>query len=568
MALTLLDSLGDWNPQLLRELKGRLKAPNVLVAVAISLLGQLLTFLYFFSYLPNSTSRSAGSAYCTGGDPNITVVYQCLRDAAGNIIIDWPRWWLEPFVFLSLIGIFALIVVGPYLLITDLAQEQRRGTLNLIRLSPQPIDKILVGKLLGVPILLYLVAVLAAPLHLWAGLSAGIPLGQILSFYLVLVASCGLFYSAAMLYSLTTTWLGILQALVGSGAIYIFLRSTDILLFRFSDGLPGPFNWLGLFSPATTIPFLEKSSPGMWIWLLGFSGANLEKLQWFHLPLGVNNLSSCIFLVLNYGLWTYWVWQSLRRCFRNPNTTLVSKRQSYGLILCLEVILVGFAFQDFSASSRLTSEGWLHSNFQLLFLNLLIFLGLMAGLTPQRQALQNWARYRRESSHRSRRLWSRTLVRDLIWGEKSPALLAIALNLAIAAAVIMPWVLLWPSGTDKGQMLVQLGLKLSLLLMYAAIVQLTVFMKNSRRVLWATGIMGAVILLPPILMVIGGRIELLSNLQFFAVFPLISLESVSATTVFLGFLGQWAITVGLTLLLVRQLRQAGASTSKALFVRS
>lgn len=180
MALTLLDSLGDWNPQLLRELKGRLKAPNVLVAVAISLLGQLLTFLYFFSYLPNSTSRSAGSAYCTGVDPKVTVVYQCLRDAAGNIIIDWPRWWLEPFVFLSLVGIFALVVLGPYLLITDLAQEQRRGTLNLIQLSPQPTGKVLVGKLLGVPVLLYLVSILAVPFHLTAGLSAGISLGQIL----------------------------------------------------------------------------------------------------------------------------------------------------------------------------------------------------------------------------------------------------------------------------------------------------------------------------------------------------------------------------------------------------
>lgn len=374
-----------------------------------------------------------------------------------------------------------------------------------------------------------------------------------------------------MLYSLTATWLGILQALVGSGAIYVFLRGTDIFLYRFGGGAPGPFNWLGLFSPATAIPFLEKSSPGMWIWLLGSSEASLEKLQWFHLPFGANNLAICLVLVLHYGLWTYWVWQSLRRYFRNPNTTLASKRQSYGLILCLEVILVGFAFQDFSASSRLTSEGWLHSNFQLLFLNLLIFLGLMAGLTPQRQALQNWARYRRESSHRSRRLWSRTLVRDLIWGEKSPVVLAIALNLAIVGAVIVPWILLWPSGTDKGQMLVQLGLKLSLLLMYAAIVQLILFMKNSRRVLWATAIMGTVILLPPILLFMlfmGSRIELLSNLQFFAVFPLISLESVSATTVFLGFLGQWAITVGLTLLLVRQLRQAGASTSKALFARS
>jgi ABC-type Na+ efflux pump permease subunit len=83
---------------------------------------------------------------------------------------------------LSVIGIFALIVIGTYLLISDLAHEERRGTLNFIRLSPQSPENILVGKLLGVPILLYLVAVLAVPLHLWAGLAAQISLMRILSF--------------------------------------------------------------------------------------------------------------------------------------------------------------------------------------------------------------------------------------------------------------------------------------------------------------------------------------------------------------------------------------------------
>lgn len=91
---------------------------------------------------------------------------------------------------------------------------------------------------------------------------------------------------------------------------------------------------------------------------------------------------------------------------------------------------------------------------------------------------------------------------------------------------------------------------------------------NATQPILSTHGLTKVILLPPILMVIGGRIEFLSNLQFFAVFPLISLESVSTTTVFLGFLGQWAITVVLTLLLTWQLRQAGASTSKGLFARS
>ena len=65
---------------------------------------------------------------------------------------------------------------------------------------PNSTLSILTGKLLGVPILIYLVAAVAVPFHLWAGLVANIALGEILSFYGVLAASCIFFYSAALLY--------------------------------------------------------------------------------------------------------------------------------------------------------------------------------------------------------------------------------------------------------------------------------------------------------------------------------------------------------------------------------
>jgi len=40
MKLNWIQQLGDWNPQLLRELKGRLKLRNLLIAAAISQLSQ------------------------------------------------------------------------------------------------------------------------------------------------------------------------------------------------------------------------------------------------------------------------------------------------------------------------------------------------------------------------------------------------------------------------------------------------------------------------------------------------------------------------------------------------
>ncbi|MEO0536501.1 MAG: hypothetical protein AAF215_21815 [Cyanobacteria bacterium P01_A01_bin.123] len=52
MFATLIDRLGDRNPQLLRELKGRLNWRNILIAVGLSLLAQLLVLLTFMSQLP------------------------------------------------------------------------------------------------------------------------------------------------------------------------------------------------------------------------------------------------------------------------------------------------------------------------------------------------------------------------------------------------------------------------------------------------------------------------------------------------------------------------------------
>lgn len=46
MMLNFIDRVGEWNPQLFRELKGRLKPVNVLLAVISSLLLQLVVFLY------------------------------------------------------------------------------------------------------------------------------------------------------------------------------------------------------------------------------------------------------------------------------------------------------------------------------------------------------------------------------------------------------------------------------------------------------------------------------------------------------------------------------------------
>jgi hypothetical protein len=55
--------VGEWNPQLFRELKGRLKPFNVLLAVGSSLLLQLFVFLYQLLNYPGDEYYLRGS-YC------------------------------------------------------------------------------------------------------------------------------------------------------------------------------------------------------------------------------------------------------------------------------------------------------------------------------------------------------------------------------------------------------------------------------------------------------------------------------------------------------------------------
>ena len=56
--LALIDKIGDWNPQLLRELKGRLKPFPVLIALVTSLATQLIVFLYQLREFPGDKTST------------------------------------------------------------------------------------------------------------------------------------------------------------------------------------------------------------------------------------------------------------------------------------------------------------------------------------------------------------------------------------------------------------------------------------------------------------------------------------------------------------------------------
>jgi hypothetical protein len=524
MLLNWLDRVSDWNPQLFREVKGRLNNRNVALATGTSVLGQLLVLSYLWLSLPSTSTYSYG----------------------------------QLFVWHSLVVLFALLVLGSYLLISDLAREERRGTLNFIRLSPQSAQSILMGKMLGVPILLYLAVLLSIPLHLWLGLSAEIPLIEILSLYAVLIGSCAFFYSGALLFSLVSSWFSGFQAWLGSGAILMFLCITHNKGINYS-----PTDWLNLFCPSVVLHYLVYRTDLEYNGDFSFSHPAMPNWEWFNIPLDATFASIVMFMLFNYGFGTYWIWQALNRRFHNPNATLISKRQSYLLTACFAEVSLGFALPSWS--NGYPSQPLFDNFLSLLSINLLLLVSLIATLSPHRQALQDWARYRQNKVS--------ALVKDLLWGEKSPAVVAIAINLVISCTIMMAWILCWPvgiEGSSRMQVISGLALTLNLLLIYATLAQIMLLMKSQWRAIWAAGTVVTVNLLPALIL------SLLSispehewgGLWLFTSSPWDALKSVSAMFVAQVILVEWTILGVLSWQLTRQLHKVGESASKALFANS
>lgn len=554
MFMSWIDRLGDWNPQLLRELKGRLKVRNVLIAIGLSLFGQFLAI----ATVQRQVEQAAGeySRYCTGQEHY--GMFLCLTDQWGQTILNQPLQWFQVFSITSITSLIILLTAGSYLLINDLYQEERRGTLNFIRLSPRSATTVLAGKLLGTPVLLYIMALVALPTQLWAASLAGIPPLVLVAFYSLLLGICALIYSLSLLYGLTTGWLGGFQPWLGSGLILIFAMAFN----AGNEANYSAFDWFHLFSIGQLFPYLAETAQVPNFQAI-FSFRGQEDERWFTLLIG-NDLWQWMGLAIaNNLLWLGWTWQALRRSFRSPGDTLLSKGQSYGLILCFELMLLGFSLQNALDSGKPLINANLHTLRPVYLLNLLMFLVIIAALAPHRQSLQDWARYRRDRRSQGRKAWRRSLLRDLLWNDKSPSLLAIILNVGIMMAIFSA-AIAWGSDSQPVY-LVGLGLVGSLIVLFAAIAQSILMMKSSKRTVWAGGTLAGIVVMPWVgLSVLSLSPERAADLWLLTTFPWEALEHISLSSLLTLLGGYWSIVGVLNFQFTYRLRQMGASSSQAL----
>ena len=463
-----LDAIGNFNPQLLRELKGQLKPRNLSLAIGLSIVAQGMLYFVFKGYLPAIDRPFAPShhSYCIE-DPN---TYECTFDANGLVQIDWVSWWSHLSYTLGAGLIVVLVLGGVYQLIANYAKERQTGTLDFLRLTPQTGDRIFLGKMLGVPAMVYLAVLAAIPFHAVASLSAQISPLNIGLFYVSAIEIAVLFFCGAMLIAclgINQAWLGVL---VSASALYP-ICGLLFVLFAIPEEFFGEF------------------------------ANSIELFKWWGVPLAQSRFVWMSFCWLWTGIATDWVWQSLGRQFRNSKATLLAKTQTYWITGQITVFWLGFV-ASYPDAVRRDGDAILYA---IAFAYLFVTVALVLVLMPGRQSLQDWARYHHVSAAQDttapgtrRSLWS-----DLLVGEKSPPIVAIALQLGVACLVCLGWVLSMGSSWNVGMGGKAVGIVIAMfvsLLMLSNLLQHVLHWKFKQRHLMFVVSLFFLLALPPLVL--------------------------------------------------------------------
>lgn len=534
----LIDRVGDWNAQLFRELKGRVTSRNILLATGLSIGSQILLLCTFMLQLPTNPQPAASRSsqtYCVlenikvsnGGFYDQKV---CQLNALGQVSTDWPHWWADILSAMSWLLPVLLLTGGVYLLANDLRRETKRGTLNFVRLSPQSAAEIFRGKLLGVPVLVYLAVAVALPLHFFAAMGSGFGLINAFAWYALMVAIATVFYMAAMFLTLASPVVPIAMA-----GIALWLSSSVLSLT----------NWL-LYAAVSSDPW----------------SAALPKMHWFYLPITQNLFSFYLFGIGNCLVAIYWLWQSICRRYQNPHGTLLAKKSSYQLNLCLQLWLVGFGLPLLTSDSSSALAFFLGGVFVCQICAALVLIGL---LTPQRQAIQNWSRYRRASERR--KLWQRDIWQDLWGNDQSPAVLALIVNMAIALVIWLPWCsFAFSNGSMAMKTIVAVIITALLFSNYGLLIQMLSITKKKWPRQQAIAYMAPLLVFPAsgaLLAVMFGKQSIASLIMVIATpLSVFNIAQISWLQLLVGAVMQSLVSVLAIASLQRQIRKIGQSETQ------
>jgi hypothetical protein len=546
MLSAVIDRLGEFNPQLFRELKGRLKPRHVWLTIGVAIVVQIIFLKCFVDLLP----------YVDSGQVHRTTY--ALRTSTGKFLTDgglyitnWQKWWQDIFRLINWALPYIITVPSVYLLTMDVQQEESRGTLNFVRLSPQSARSILLGKLLGVPALVYLGVLTLLPLHIVAAVgTGGAALSFLISYYILIGVGSYVLFSLALLLGCLTKPQPKLGAQYASGVSLAF-----VLLVIFVIA-PLYINWN---------VYTAWHAVGQFLWFSAYSLRDSTDFpQWFYLSLKHPGVAH-MFTLTNLIMASHWIWQALKRHFHTPNRTLLGKPQSYGLVAYFQVLMLGFCLSRYWEDQYSAVIGLAIT---ICLINVGWFIWLTMLLSPERQTVMDWARYRHQQSpDQGQPGQQRSLLHELLWNDRSPATVAIMVNLLLASAILLPWILTFDHLEHRLMALMGLVFNATLISLYALIFQWVMLAKTAKRGSLAVGSVFAAILAAPLgtfFLALGTVGTPPTGLLFFSPFFWLALDKASAVTVGMSLLAEWVALIWVGRQLTRSIQRLGASESQTL----
>ncbi len=551
----LLDQIGNWNPQLFRELKGRFRRRNLAIAVGTSLVAQLMLILGYLGSLPDPLLKNTYSRYCTGySDEYWRSTYQCIATAAADTWeVNWQLWDFDLFVGLTIVGMGLLLIVGSHLISADLIKEEKRGTMGFVRLSPQALYRIIMGKILGVPSLVYLGVALALPLHILIGLRAGITLPWIGMVYLTAIAACITSYSLATMWSFVgQDFFSGFQAWLYSGALGFYLMIFTLIGLESSFPSNSPFDWLRMFYPGNIFYYLVDSNSLDVEIVHYFEPSDWFAMEWFHSTNWSVGLLGLGLMAGHYFVLTAIAWEGISRRFYEPQATIISKKTAYGVAILTTFFISGFA-------SVGEYEYRIENNFETLqVFSLALFFSLTFCLTPTRQRVQDWFRDRHTGRY-AKQFWS-----DLLWGDRSPALLAIIIMLVCSTGIMAFVAINDPFLEIKAPVIEGLILQAGFLFLCACIVQ-WIFLRPRKRGVLLVASLGTLTIAPFLTFIIfNHRFPSVVAIGLFSAFPMTAATEAVAALSLWAIAGQCVAMVAAAGFIQKSIHRLGASELKTL----
>lgn len=357
------------NPEFVRHRRAELRPVRAITVAVVVLVLCLLVGLACWSYQENilESTRRGAETFATQAWQNRLEALQ--REFAQKTWLFLYRW------LIGLQGI-ALTFWTLFSCAQSVSGERDRKTWDFQRTTRLTSTEILIGKILGEPILIYFAVLCATPITLIAGLAGGLSLGTVLSIF-VFLGSTSLFLG------LGGMWLSTLLesrtrgvGLIGALGLYGFTLG---MYGMRESGLPG----LAAMSPLIAIiDLIESKQPGFHYVPLLFG----HEVPW---------LLMNVLLCASFSAWlALMLIRNLKRDY--PEIRPLSRWQAVGCAAFLNFLI--YAVLKPTPMIGDVARGWFYDAksvaiFAVAMNGLILFLMGLATLTPQ-ERLKVWRRKR------------------------------------------------------------------------------------------------------------------------------------------------------------------------------